>query len=297
MAQVIFPPKGFNPGDFGLPEEMRLNPERIDLKSLESQCGQVNESQDVEIYDGTLGVTVAFVNEHQGPVGQTMRGTSRSCSGTLIAQDLFMSAGHCFDDPDHPQTQVTFNFQRDAAGSLRPERRFAILEIMEHRLGALDYAIVRLDGNPGNIFGFARISSSDAAMGDTVCIIGHPATAPKQIEAGPVTAFDGNQIRYNDIDTLPGNSGSGILHGPSGMIVGVHTNGGCNSTPSPPRGFNLGVRIEALLAVSPILRRLAGPSFISLRRFLIRRNLDPARGIRGPMTEANVVSVREFVAS
>jgi V8-like Glu-specific endopeptidase len=297
MARVIFPPKGFNPADFGLPEEMRLSPERIDLRSLESQCGQINESQDVEIYDGTLGVTVAFVNEHQGPVGQTMRRTSRSCSGTLIAPDLFLSAGHCFDDQDQrPQTQVTFNFQRDTEGNLRPERRFAIREIVEHRLGDLDYAIIRLEGDPGNVFGFARISPTDAAVGDTVCIIGHPATAPKQIEAGPVTAFDGNQIQYNDIDTLPGNSGSGILHGPTGMIVGVHTNGGCNSTPSPPRGFNLGVRIEALLAVSPILRRLSVPSFISLRGFLLGKGLDPARGIRRPMTEANAVSVREFVA-
>jgi hypothetical protein len=35
---------------------------------------------------------------------------------------------------------------------------------------------------------------------------------------------------------------------------------------------------------------------ISLRRFLLRKGLDPARGIRGPMTEANVVSVRKFMA-
>jgi hypothetical protein len=36
---------------------------------------------------------------------------------------------------------------------------------------------------------------------------------------------------------------------------------------------------------------------ISLRSVLIRKGLDPARGIRGPMTEANAIGVREFVAS
>ena len=256
MPEVIFPPKEFDPTDFALPESVREKPEEIDLGTIESQCGGVNESQNVETYDGTLGVSVAFVNQHQRVVGQTMRGpTRRSCSGTLIGRDLFLSAGHCFDANPAPQTQVTFNFQTDPAGNPRPEQRFPILGVLEHRLGGLDYEIIRLGGNPADTFGFALVSPVDPAVGDTVCIIGHPATAPKQIEAGPVLAFDGNQIRYNDADTLPGNSGSGIFHSPSGRIVGVHTNGGCAGT-TPETGFNLGMRISALIEASPILQGL-----------------------------------------
>ena len=198
---------------------------------------------------------MAFVNEHQGPVGQTMRGTTRSCSGTLIGHDLFVSAGHCFDPNPSPQTQVTFNFQTDPAANLRTEQRFPILGVLEHRLGGVDYEIIRLGGNPAGTFGFTLVSPVDAAVGDIVCIIGHPATAPKQIEAGPVTALSGNQIRYNDTDTLPGNSGSGILHGPTGRLVGVHTNGGCAGT-TPETGFNLGMRVSALIAASPIIQGL-----------------------------------------
>ena len=37
---------------------------------LETQCGADDDSQPVEQYDGTLGVTEAFVDGHQGPVGQ-----------------------------------------------------------------------------------------------------------------------------------------------------------------------------------------------------------------------------------
>jgi V8-like Glu-specific endopeptidase len=255
MPERILPPKEFDPADFNLPEDARGASEALDLSTIESQCGGVNESQNVETYDGTLGVSVEFVRQHQRAVGQTMRGTTRSCSGTLIGHDLFISAGHCFDANPNPQTQVTFNFQTDTAGNPLPEQRFPILGVLEHRLGGLDYEIIRLGNNPAGTFGFTLVLPVDAAVGDMVCIIGHPATAPKQVEAGPVTAFDGNQVRYNDADTLPGNSGSGILHGPSGRLVGVHTNGGCAGT-TPETGFNLGMRISSLIGASPILQGL-----------------------------------------
>lgn len=208
-----------------------------------------------ELLDATRGypVRMPLWGDDTRTLGR--RGTRRSCSGTLIGRDLFLTAGHCFDANPNPQTQVTFTFQNDPAGNPRTETRFQIQQVEEHRLGGLDYEIIRLAGNPGDTFGFALVSPQDAAVGDTVCVIGHPATAPKQIEAGPVTAFDGNQIRYNDVDTLPGNSGSGILHGSTGKLVGVHTNGGCAGT-DPESGFNLGMRIEALIGASPILQGL-----------------------------------------
>jgi hypothetical protein len=64
-----------------------------------------------------------------------------------------------------------------------------------------------------------------------------------------------NQIRYNDTDTLGGNSGSGVLLNADGTIAGVHTNGGCAGT-NPETGFNFAQRTGALLAVSPILSDL-----------------------------------------
>ena len=54
-------------GEHGLPEHAPENPGDI---SLESICGGLDDSQPVEQYDGTLGVTTAFVAEHQAAVGQ-----------------------------------------------------------------------------------------------------------------------------------------------------------------------------------------------------------------------------------
>ena len=119
---------------------------------------------------------------------------------------------------------------------------------------------MRLGGNPGVIFGHANISRLDANIGDMICIIGHPAGLPKRIEAGSATDFHNSHIGYNDIDTLGGNSGSGILRSPDGLIVRVHTQGGCHVEAI---GHNYGQRISSLLSVSPTLRQLS-TSFLGL---------------------------------
>ncbi|MEJ7640550.1 MAG: trypsin-like peptidase domain-containing protein, partial [Singulisphaera sp.] len=294
----IHPPRpGFKPEEYKIrgkqesdsvdPQGNRiaeLDPAEIESQDIESQCGLTNESQHVEQYDGLLGIPRAFVDAHQAPVGQLQWNNNlgnvytnpgningvRWCSGTLIARDLFLSAGHCFDsnppgwvvprtngtnNPIPPaeiaqNMHVNFNFQRDPNGNLRAEQQIAITQLLEHRLGGLDYAIVRLAGNPGDAFGTTRLARRDPTIGEMSAIIGHPAGLPKQIEAGPITAVQGNVIRYNDTDTLGGNSGSGVLLNSEGTIVGVHTNGGCAGT-NPETGFNIGQRILALRAVSP----------------------------------------------
>ena len=90
--------------------------------------------------------------------------------------------------------------------------------------------------------------------------MGHPAGVPKRVEAGPALAPSGNLIRYDDIDTQGGNSGSGVLRASDGRIVGVHTNGGCG--PSSPNGSdaNFGQRIVAVIAASPTLQALTRPT-------------------------------------
>lgn len=145
----------------------------------------------------------------------------RWCSGTLIGNDLFLSAGHCFDQSGGGWTRpvtnnstatispseiatnmhVNFNFQVDPNGNLRPEEQFAVAQLVEYRLDGLDYAIVRLAGNPGAVFGTTLVSATDADEGDMLCIIGHPAGLQKQVEAGPAFHLHDTRIGYDSIDT------------------------------------------------------------------------------------------------
>jgi len=254
---------------------------------LESICGVADDSQPVEQYDGTLGVTQGFVNDHQLPAVQVQWNDNlasvftnpgnvngvRWGSATMIAADLLLTCGHLFDQdpngwviprqngtnqPISPQDvalnmHINFQYQVDSSGTLRAEQRFAITQLIEYRLGGLDMAVCRIAGNPGTTYGWTEVSTTDAAVNDMLAIIGHPAGQPKRIEAGPTTSVSNNTIRYNDIDTLGGNSGSGILQASTGRLVGVHTNGGCNVQGT---GTNSGTAIASIRAVSPTLQAL-----------------------------------------
>lgn len=257
---------------------------------LESICGVADDSQPVEQYDGSLGVTTQFVLDHQAPVAQVQWNTNlgatyanpgnvsgaRFGTGAMVSPDLFLTCAHLFDGdgggwvvPRQPGTNtaipageiatnmhVNFNYQADSSGALRTAEEFAITQLVEFRLGGLDMAICRVAGNPGTRFGFLGVDTVDAVLGDMLAIIGHPAGVPKRIEAGPLTGVSGNYLTYNDIDTLGGNSGSPILSARTGRVVGVHTNGGC--TPSSPTGggANSGVAIGRIRAVSPTVQSL-----------------------------------------
>lgn len=217
-----------------------------------SQCGAGWDVQNVESYNGALGVSTAFVARHQRHVGYHV---NVGCTGTLISDDLFLSAGHCTYAVGHT---VRFNYQNAPGGTARPTRDFTVSAVVEQELNASwDYAIVRLAGSPGREFGHASIAAVDPPAGTTVTIIQHPNGVPKVVHAGPVFDYASpqgtNYLRYQ-VDTIGGSSGSGVLDG-NGELVGVHTNAGCST--GAPIGGNSGMRMSQLVPHSATLTALA----------------------------------------
>jgi len=136
--------------------------------ALETICGATDDSQAVEAYDGTLGVTTAFVSNHERAVAQVQWNNNlasiytspgnvsgvRWGSGTMISPDLFLTAGHLFDQTGNGWTRprvngtsntispqeiatnmhLNFNFQDDPLGNPRTEQSFAITGLLEYRL-------------------------------------------------------------------------------------------------------------------------------------------------------------------
>lgn len=220
---------------------------RKDLSVLlrESLCGR-NDLQHVNSYNGMLGQTKAFVVARQRQVGAlettASQTSSKYCTGTLIANDLFITAGHCIDSST-TREYVAFNYERKAGSTTQlTQEHFKITAIVDD--GAkrgLDYAILRLAGTPGVKFGTTKFNAVDPASNAILTIIQHPNGEAKQVEVGHMGGTSGNYLKYGDLDTLPGSSGSGVINA-AGELVGIHTNGGCTSS----SGFNTGVRMKII---------------------------------------------------
>ncbi|MEA2238296.1 MAG: hypothetical protein QOC81_3020 [Thermoanaerobaculia bacterium] len=254
-----------------------------------------DDPEDVETYDGKLGVSREFVNDYQGPIGQLQwldlsgkfnhpgddqgnLSAQRWGSGALIGDDLFLTAGHCFQRefrsfkvPHRNGVAITsqemamlmcvcFNFQKDGAtGVARMERCYPIEGLLELSMAPnADYAIVKLGRDeqgtlPGKVFGKLEVAKQDLTVKNAIlCIIEHPNRKEKKVEAGHLLDIRNGRLAYNDIGTCGGASGSPILDGKTGEVVGVHVKGGS----VPLGGFNSGTAIGAIRAMSKLITNL-----------------------------------------
>jgi V8-like Glu-specific endopeptidase len=261
----------------------------LQREALADICGGFDTSQDVALFEGADDATREFVDAHQAPVG-LLRWSGdlltryenpgnvngrRWCSGTLVSDDLFLTAGFCLDNrpvgwevprvngTDLPITRaevatamrVEFNYQLDSEGNDQVPESFNVRALAEDRLDGLDYAVLRLDDAPGARFGATHLATEDPPVGSSICIIAHPAGSPKRVDVGTVSDIQDVRIFYPDISTEGGSGGAGILSVPKGLLVGIHTNGGCTNE---NLGANFGLTIGGMLQVSPMLRELAG---------------------------------------
>jgi hypothetical protein len=197
-----------------------------------SICGTTTDFIPVNKYKGPL----SWVHSREGAVGRLNRG----CSGTFIGkhgnqQNLFITAGHCLGKGD--KAKVEFNYEANPDGPVITVSGVALESSTNP-----DYALIRLDQNPG--VAPTPFGSASAKL----AIIQHPEAKPKVIAIGKLASSKGGRVSYSNLDTLGGSSGSGILN-ESGGLIGVHTNGGC----SVSGGANMGWAISSIIAASGIL--------------------------------------------
>lgn len=212
--------------------------------ALHTFCGD-NDLVGVNSYAGTLGPDAAFVRAHKFAVGALetalAAGSTKYCTGTLVSPELLLTASHCVTYQTVGQG-VAFHYERGVDGaSLYDEVHYRIAAVVEQGDAAHDYALVRLSGAPGLRFGWETLHLADPPRYSLVTLIQHPLGEPKQIEAGHVRAFVGNLMEYGDLDTESGSSG-GALFDTAGLIVGVHSDGGCNAS----GGANVGLRLSSV---------------------------------------------------
>jgi len=161
-----------------------------------------------------------------------------TCTVTLIAPDLVITAGHCILDPVESvkSMSVTFDYQTECNGAkpagYNPIFHKVIRTVEYGTLGpgALDYAIFQIKVPPGGL-GIPPIAmrSDLPAVGEQVFGIHQPNGAVKKVSRkhsqayAVVNAVSSSFVRVN-MDVSGGSSGSGLFD-TSGRFLGVLSNG------------------------------------------------------------------------
>ncbi len=178
----------------------------------------------VDFTQGTLN-EVGFVCPDERFADQQV---GSNCSGTLIAPDLVVTAGHCIDERSCNGTLLAFDWLYEAPGQLAhigQEDLYRCVEIVGHRLNATtDIAVIRLD-RPAEGREPVPVRWDDAPLPrDTpLGMIGFPSGLPAKIDTGGRVVGSGGP--FNDrfeatVDAFGGNSGSGVFDH-QGVMVGV----------------------------------------------------------------------------
>jgi hypothetical protein len=176
--------------------------------------------------------------------------TPAFCSGTLIDDDLVLTAGHCITRTrDCLNTRFVFNFYRTSETTLQTVTTadiFSCTSIVARaqsstKSGVLDYAIVRIDRPATPRFTPAPVRKGliPLSLGQNVAVIGSPTGIPFKIDAGG-TVRDPRSATVDffeaTTDTFGGNSGSGVYETGTYTLAGIlvrgevdyRSNGTCN---------------------------------------------------------------------
>jgi hypothetical protein len=165
--------------------------------------------------------------------------TPAFCSGTLIDDNLVLTAGHCItSSSDCSNTRFVFNFYRTSATALQTVSTadiFSCQSIVVRQQAVvngqnLDYAVVRLDraATPRFVPAPIRAGNSALPVGTPITVIGSGSGIPFKIDAGgTVRDARAGTLDYfvANTDTFGGNSGSGVYENSGYTVAGILVRG------------------------------------------------------------------------
>ena len=166
------------------------------------------------------------------------------CSGSLVGDDLVMTAGHCITDAascadarivfGHKVTKAgRAGISTVAKGEVYSCSSIVARKLEEGKLGS-DYALIKLDRKVSGHKPLAINRSGSIAKGTKLMVIGHPSGLPLKIAAG-ATVRDASKPEYFvcDLDTFGGNSGSPVFNNVTKKIEGILVRGDEDYSPTP----------------------------------------------------------------
>lgn len=154
--------------------------------------------------------------------------TAARCSGTLIAPDLVLTAGHCVSRSTCGEDRFVFGYVVDEAGELEAIGTDAVFSCAEvvARSSEVDYAIVRLDRPTDREPAPVRTGCFSLEPGEPLVMFGFPSGLPLKIDDGGVVLADdaGDGRLRATVDAFAGSSGSGVFDA-EGRLVAIAARG------------------------------------------------------------------------
>lgn len=168
---------------------------------------------------------LASIHRHDGDL------VLSSCSGTLIDNDLVLTARHCFTEPDGVDVlsgSVTFDFETTCAGARPPGYSPTFHKILEVVAAGAppsiptipdDWMIVRISTPPGGL-GIAprSLRAATPVAGEAIFTMHHPNGSVKKTQSGMLST--GSVGSVTGFDYGGGSSGSALFDA-SGAVIGA----------------------------------------------------------------------------
>lgn len=236
-----------------------------DMKEMARSVVSLWKNEHVRVDGNTARVATANFGEALGlcpserfreqPVGAF-------CSGSLVGEDLIMTAGHCvLDEAQCSDTKFVFGYAvaergKAAVTAFPASDVYSCKKIIKRDLdkqptntvgliGAIvgnlldttgpDYALIQLDRKVSGRKPLPINRGSKVKEGAGVFVIGHPVGLPLKV-AGDARVRASKFMRAHftaDLDTFGGNSGSPVFNVRTKLIEGILVRGGTDFVKSP----------------------------------------------------------------
>jgi hypothetical protein len=177
-----------------------------------------------------------------------------ACTAFLISDDVIMTNHHCISSAeDAVGAKVYFNYLSEG------EHQTVICDKFISNNEKLDYALLKCEGSPGNIFGKVKLSQNEPDNGMPIYLIHQNCDyyqikgckRSKKLSFGSITGFNSSRV-YHNADTLPGSSGSPIFSLDTHEVIGLHNSGSGHEENNGRRNgrgkTNLGIKMSQILS-------------------------------------------------
>lgn len=176
-----------------------------------------------------------------------------TCTATLVSIDYLLTNAHCIPGPNPGLKVVSAKLAMDYLSDSPPADYKYPVEIapMEDNYDPhLDYAVVRVRGNPAVRYGYAPLSVRNASADEKIFIVHHPGEQTKKVSRDESRCrtdkipIQSSTLRYG-CPTMPGTSGALIFSLQDNRILALH------------RANGMGTSFEEIMARSEILQGIA----------------------------------------